>query len=413
MKRLTFFVGSLILLLLLLAGCAGENTYAVDFDANGDFAVVVFNGDAATVKDGQGLTPNSLNNPFTGAPGAKLTIVVKAIGNFSGNVHLATSQATGGIVVTQPVPADQSLPQGGFKASEFTYSFAVPAPSKLAPGSRSVLVTGTSGSKTHTYKVIFTDNGDFTVTVFNGDAATIGDGTGHTPNSVSNQFAGLPGSKLTVVIKPINGFAGTVHLVGGQETGGVTVTQPVPADLNVSLGVSKSAEFTYSLQSPGRPQRGALGALQGRTAVITATSGTLTHTYTVFFLDNGDFTITVYNGDAATIGDGTGFTPNSITNQFDRAPGELMTVVIKTVGSYKGTVHLSAGQETGGILLSQPLPGDLFLVAGESKDSEFTWQFQDSRPKRGARGAFQGPSGVITATDGVHTHTYTAFVNFE
>lgn len=115
-------------------------------------------------------------------------------------------------------------------------------------------------------------SGDFRITIYNGTSPTVGDGTSLVPNGPTNRA--LLDSPMTIIVRPIHGFRGTIHLSPGTPTNGFALTPITPTDLALNGAAFAAADFGTSDT--------ATTSNQGQVS-ITATSGGITHTTTAYF----------------------------------------------------------------------------------------------------------------------------------
>lgn len=286
MRGMRILMSAACLPLVLAAGCGGSNTYnpALVSGPTPDFSITAYKGDANAVGDGTGLTPNSVNNRAGLDLGGSvpITFVLKAINGFSGTITVSAGSPSGPFTVSTPTPASVSLSGSGSADSTVTIA---PSQSAVAGNVGAVTISATSGNVTHTATAYFKVNtpaGDFTVTLYAGDANTVGDGTGLTPISANNRAVVLGQARpITVVVKSTNGFSGSVTVSVGLTNGPFSITQPVPATITVPVGSFKNTSFTFN--SGEGAQTGSTGD-----APVTVTSGNLTHGATAYFVFNPD-----------------------------------------------------------------------------------------------------------------------------
>src|SRR5207249_2144366 len=138
-------------------------------------------------------------------------------------------------------------------------------------GDRTVTVTGTSGTLTHTTATILFHVVDFTIAAGAASPAQI--------------LAGASGTS-TITVTAVNGLTGTVNLaVSASTPAGLTCT--IPASLTCTL----PASVTFGT-SPQTATLSCCATTAGDyTVTVTGTDGTLTHTTATILFHVVDFTI--------------------------------------------------------------------------------------------------------------------------
>jgi uncharacterized membrane protein len=265
------------------------------------------------------------------------TINIAQIGGFTGAVSLSASNLPSGVTATFS-PASAT---GSFSVVTFTAS------GTAALISSQVMITGTSGSLSHTTSINLTVQpplDDFSLSA--GSPTITQGGTGST----------------TVTITPMGIFNGSVALSANGVPGGVTATFS-PASATTSSTLTFTATSTASLGIA--------------TITITGTSGNISHTIqihlTVNQVTNPDFSLAATN--ATVTQGGTG---NS-------------TVTITPLGGFSGTVALAASGLPAGVTAS-------FSPASTTGSSTLTFTASST--------AATGTTNVtVTGTSGTLTHT--------
>jgi hypothetical protein len=231
------------------------------------------------------------------------TITITSITGFTGTVGLSTS--TSGVTA--------ALSTNSIPGASGTATLTVSAASSLATGSYSVLVTGMSGSLTHSVTVAVTvPPPDFSITAI--------------PNAVDNQNVNAPVSTAANVQSLFN-FAGTVSItavVAGAGTVGPATPMTaliIPNTVTLTAGALKTS--TIIVDEP-------VGASLGNyTVTITGTSGSLVHT-TILSFTIVDYSVAIsatsfvaYQGQRATffigaegLGGNTGFGVANLQSNF-------------------------------------------------------------------------------------------------
>ncbi len=193
------------------------------------------------------LSPQSLS--ITAASSQSLAVSVTASNGFSGTVMLSLSGLPSGVT---SVPSTLSLTPGMPKI------IALTAAANAVVGKATVIVTGTSGSLTHTASLALEINApalppDFTLSV--------------APQSLTIT-AGATGQQAVLSATAQNGFNSTVNVaVSGLPTG-VTAS---PSTLSLSPGTPQNLTLTAA----------ASAAIGNATVMFTGTSSPLTHTATL------------------------------------------------------------------------------------------------------------------------------------
>jgi subtilase family serine protease len=227
---------------------SGSNGYSAGIG----YDLVTGLGSPLTTAFAQTLTPDF----SVSASPSSLTIKVGALGSstitatsfngFSGTVSLTANAPVNWIASLNPTPLTVS--SGGSASS----TLSITVPSGTTPGSYTVVVTGTSGSLTHSTTV--------TVTVLTTDFSLSA-----SPSTLTIR-AGSSGSS-TIKVTPLNGFGNPVALSASYPSGW-TVT------LNPSSG-TPSFSSTLKITVPSGARTGTY------TVRVTGTSGSLTHSTSV------------------------------------------------------------------------------------------------------------------------------------
>ncbi|HVG36787.1 MAG TPA: alkaline phosphatase family protein, partial [Thermoplasmata archaeon] len=187
------------------------------------------------------LSANPSTVSFVAGQSATSTISLHATGGFNGTVALTASSSPSGITTSC---APSSISGSQTSTCTFTGSTA---------GSYTVTVTGTSGSLVHTTSIGVTVTApptpDFSITA----------------NPASVSFVAGQSASSTISLHSSGGFAGTVSLTVATSPAGLTASC-VPT----SIAGSQTSTCTISGTTPG-----------SYTAVVTGTSGTLSHSTSI------------------------------------------------------------------------------------------------------------------------------------
>ncbi len=237
-------------------------------------------------------SPSSLSLD-QGGPSKTFNVSVTGTGAFGAGVLLESSSTPAGLTVT---PASVNSPgPPPYAPKTFTVGSAPSTPG----GNYTVTVTGTGGGKTHTTTV--------SVTVVPPDFSLAA-----SPGSLSFARDGGSGT-VTVDVKSVGGFTGSVALTPSSTPAGLTFT---PTSANSTSPYSPSKSFQVTSSTAGT-----------YTIKVTGTSGSLSH-------ETGTVTVTVKEPDFTV-----SVSPSQITAQ-PNAPG-VYTVTLKAVDGWVAPVNLS------------------------------------------------------------------------
>src|SRR5438046_1435286 len=230
------------------------------------------------------LTASPSNLAITAGSSGSSTITLSSLGGFAGTIDLAASISSLGPAISLSV-SSITLSAGGSGTSTLTVSttsstasgstltscgnasstLIISTTSSTPPGSYSIAITGTSGSISHSITVsatVFSNQPDFTIAA-NPSFLTVPAGTSTTS---------------TINTGAINGFNSNVILTVATSSGLTGSISPT------SLGPNGQATLTVTAPVVGN-----------YTATVTGTSGSLSHSTTVFVTVTSnapDFTIT-------------------------------------------------------------------------------------------------------------------------
>ncbi len=194
-------------------------------------------------------TPATVTVTADGTP-ATVSLLATAQNGFSGNVQVAIAGLPAGVTAK---PSPITLTPG--TAATLTLT----APAGTAAGSSTAMLTGTSGSLTHTASLAITvvapqtAQADFSLAV--------------SPASL-NLTVGGAGQPVQLSATALNGFSGTATVALSGLPAGVTAN---PASLSVTPGTPQSVTLTA----------GNNAAAGSANVVFTGTSGSLSHTATL------------------------------------------------------------------------------------------------------------------------------------
>jgi hypothetical protein len=259
-----------------------------------------------------GASPTSISLTPGGSGGSSIS--VSGQGGFTGPVNLAVSGLPAGVTATLGSPTART-------GSSLTLN----ASSSAAPGTATVLITGTSGDLTGKVAIALTI------------AAPPRFGLLPTPSSLS--IAPGANGATTIAIKGENGFAGTVSLSVSGLPSGITV------GFNSASTTSQST-LTFSAASSASPGTA--------TVTITGTSGSLTSKTAVTLTigtqpSSSPFALSV--------------TPASLTPSVGTAKAATVTLVPQN--GFTGTVTVTVTGVPGGVIPSfgpGPAPGSALLT---------------------------------------------------
>ncbi|HSZ15713.1 MAG TPA: hypothetical protein VK764_01345 [Terracidiphilus sp.] len=195
-------------------------------------------------------SPSSASlTPGGAAQSSSLTVV--GTNGFSGKVQISMSGAPAGVTAT---PATLTLTAGVPQQVSFV------AGASAATGSATVVVTGTSGTLTHTASIALAVNAAGTT-----PAPPTPDFTVQASPSSASLTAGGAAQSIRLTAVGTNGFTGQVQISMSGVPAGVTAT---PATLTLAVGVAQPVSFAAA----------ASAAAGNATVVVTGISGSLTHT---------------------------------------------------------------------------------------------------------------------------------------
>lgn len=199
------------------------------------------------------LSPSSLTI-HPGGSGIS-TVTLTSLNGFVGTVALSHSAPPGGTTVSFN-PVTVTLTSGGTGSSTATFAASATATRGTFP----VVVTGTSGSLTHSSTVSLTVSAtgspDFVI--------------GASPASVTIIQGGSAAS--TITLTSLNGFSGSVSLSHSPPPSGATITVK-PVAVTLASGGSSRSSITFKASPTA-----ATGTF---TITLTGTSGTLMHSVTI------------------------------------------------------------------------------------------------------------------------------------
>src|SRR5438309_7046 len=294
------------------------------------------------------MAANPSNQTVVAGSSGKSLVILTSINGFSGVVNLATS----------PPPLCASCPGWGLNSSSVKLSSGGTASSTLTfvstagspPRNWVVVVTGTSGSLSHSVNVAFTVVSSSPPPDF------------YFPGSNPRLLRVVQGGQnvSTIFVTPINGFTGAVSLtptIYPLGSPGVSITlNPTTVQLPGTGYADGSATSMLTLSAS------ASASLGGYNFTITGTSGTLSHTmFGNFFVaahPAPDFTITA--------------NPSNLTIP----PGSTATstVTLASVNGFNGTISL----QTSPALLANITPhnvtgtGSATLIVSASTPGNYT-----------------------------------------
>ncbi len=222
-----------------------QNTYAVTITATSGplshTATITVEVEGFTIS----ASPTTVNVP--GGSSGTSSITVLSVAGFTGTINFSISVTPTGLTASIS-PASISLSPGGSGSSTLTINS-----SKV--GTYTVIVTGTSGSSTHSVTITVNVQ-DFTLAV--------------NPSSLS-LAAGTSGTVI-ISIASMAGFTGTVSLSAVCTPSGPRLSL---SSSSVSLSSGGSGTSTLTVRTLHKTPPGTY------TITITATSGSLAHTVTV------------------------------------------------------------------------------------------------------------------------------------
>lgn len=354
-------------------GCSGTSV------PNTCVTITSPNVDSETVQNGSLTGPVTVDfvvsssqktQTLTAGSSTFTNIVLNSLNGFSGVVNLSTTSPP--LCPSCPtwsiVPTSVSLTSGGAASANFTFHTTTSTP----PGTYNAIVNGTSGSLKHAVGLSFTVTAPPTP-----DFAMTASPTSQSVKQGSNATS-------TITLTSVNGFSGTVNL--NTSPAPICVSCPtwttIPTSLSLTSGGSATATFVFHTS---------LGTPTGTyTPVVNASSGSLSHTVSLFFLvvsGAPDFSISA--------------SPSSQVVQ----PGTNATssITVTSLNGFSGTVNLATSPN----LACPNCPGwrlsltSVFVTSGGTALSTLTFTTLAN-----------GPTGTfnvnVTGTSGSLTHTTVA-----
>jgi hypothetical protein len=322
------------ILLLLFTSC-GTNSAPIVTKPQPDFAL--------------SLSPASLS--ITAASSQNLAVSATASNGFSGTINVSLSGLPSGVTDT---PSTFSLTPGT------STSIALTAAANAVVGKVTVVITGTSGSLSHTADLALEIDApapprDFTLSV--------------TPQSLTIT-AGATGQQVALSATAQNGFTGAVTVaVSGLPTG-VTAS---PSTLSLAPGTPQNLTLTA-----------AANAVAGKaTVIVTGTSGSLSHNANLALEIDApapppDFTLSV--------------TPQSLTITAG-ATGQQVALSATAQNGFTGAVNVAVSGLPTGVTAS---PSTLSLAPGTPQNLTLT---------AAANSAAGSATVTFTGTSSSLTHT--------
>ncbi len=292
------------------------------------------------------------------APGglATATLSATALQGFSGSIAVVASGLPAGVTLS---PSTISLNPG----TPVTLNLAVDL--TAAAGTSTIVLTGTSGSLTHTISLSLTiaaptSTPDFVLTI--------------TPASLSIAAGGIGQSTLSAL--PQNGFTGQIDIAANGLPDGVTLD---PATTSLAPNTPQAITFTVSANAVAGTYN----------VVLTGTAGTLSHSATVV--------LTILAADSQDFG--LALTPGTLT--IVQGASDTTSLAAAATGGFAGTIQVTASGAPDGVVLG---PSSFNLVAGTP--AAITVGVATTVPAGTYSILLTGTSGSLT-----HTVTLTLTVN--
>src|SRR5467141_4450210 len=241
------------------------------------------------------ITANPTSFTLQRGASSSSAITVTSLNGFSGTVTLTNSLS----------PATSNTPVISFSSSSLTFSpggsaistLTITTSSITTPGSYTILVTGTSGSLSHSVSLSLTvtQSADFTLT---------------SSSSTVNILVGSSGTS-TITAASVGGFSGTVSL---SISAGAGLTASVsPMSLALTSGGTATSTLTVSS-----------GSIGNYTVTVTGSSGSLAHSVSVLVIVS-DFSISI--------------NPSSLS--LPRGTSGTSLITLTSLNGFAGTVTLS------------------------------------------------------------------------
>ncbi len=284
-------------------------------------------------------TPSTVK--LTAGSSGSSSITASPLNGFKGTVTLVSSSSAGGVSCSlNPT----SVVLGGSQNSTLSCSGG--------SGAYSVVVTGSSGSLSHSTTVTFAFP-DFKISA--------------SPASINTSPGRTGVSK--VIFTSMNGFAGTISLTLSSSNGFNASLNPT----SVILGSGGTVNSTLTVSSR---------TIGSYTANVTGTSGSLTHSISIPVIVS-DFSISA--------------SPNTLTLAASSTTSSLITLT--SLNSFSGTLTLSVTVSPSGPKTSL-IPTTITLASNNSGTSTLTIRALNKTPI----GSY---TVTITATSGSLSHTIT------
>ena len=286
------------------------------------------------------------------------TVAVTSLNGFSGTVALTDniSPATSNPPVISLSSSSLTLSSGGSAGSTLT----VTTSSSTTSGSYTVLVTGTSGSLSHsvTLSLTVSQTADFTLA---------------SSGSTVNILAGSSGTS-TLTATSLGGFSGTVSLSVSAGTGLTATVNPT----SLALNSGGTATSTLTVSS---------GTIGNYTVTVTGTSGSLAHSVSILVIVS-DFSISI--------------SPLSLS--LPRGTSGTSLITVTSLNGFTGTISLSA--------VVSPTSGPKTSLSGSSVTLTSGGQGTSTLSVRALhKTPIGGYTITITGTTGSLSHSITLTVN--
>ena len=276
---------------------------------------VILSVDPATVSEGAGGTPITVIGTLDGSARTSATSVTVSVG---GDTATAGTDFATVSDFTLTIPAEAT-------SGSTTFSLT-PTDDDMYEGAETLTVRGTTtGLTVDATTITITDNdGALTRVILSVDPATVSEGAGETPITVTGTLDGSARTSATSVTVSVGGATATA----GTDFATVSdFTLTIPAE-----ATSGSTTFSLTPTDDDMYEGAETLTVRGTTTGLTVDATTITIT------DNdGALTRVILSVDPATVSEGAGETPITVTGTLDGSARTSATSVTVSVGGATAT----------------------------------------------------------------------------